>query len=336
MRSCIQNVRRRIAGRPLRRRTAARATVAKGTAARATALRSTAALGLLAVATACSAGTGEGSVTGSAGASAPATFAAVSAEINQLRDNYGKQIVAIQLTNNTPGALTVLEAELGSALFSATIAWQPPVGGIDLPPGQAKILAAQLPAPACGTRTAQSPGGATVTLRLAAPGTGPATTLPAADPYGVLARNNAEMCLAQAAAAVAAIRLEPELEVSADARSAVVRLAIAPRSTPGAVNPGAAGTLTIDRIDGTTLLEEDPAAPWPRSVSVVPGGKSQELRLGIRPARCDPHAVAEDKVGTLLPLRVHAGGRDGILKIDAGTLLRGRIYEFVSTACRRQ
>ncbi|MEC5181055.1 hypothetical protein [Arthrobacter sp. CG_A4] len=337
MRSCIQNVRRRIAGRPRRRRTAARATAGNATSVRATALSTATALGLLAVAAACSAGTGESSGTGSAGAPATAAVAAVSAEINQLRDNYGKQIVAIQLTNNTPGALTVLGAELGSALFAASIAWQPPAGGIDLPPGQAKILAAQLPAPACGPRTDQSPGGATVTLRMAAaPGTGPATTLPAADPYGVLARNNAEMCLAQAAAAVAAIRLEPELEVSADARSAVVRLAIAPRSTPGAVNPGAAGTLTIDRIDGTTLLEEDPAAPWPRSVSVVPGGKSQELRLGIRPARCDPHSVAEDKVGTLLPLRVHAGGRDGVLKIDAGALLRGRIYEFVSTACGRQ
>ncbi|MHA7223021.1 hypothetical protein ACX80S_11960 [Arthrobacter sp. RHLT1-20] len=284
----------------------------------------------------CSAGTGESSGTRSAGAPATAAVAAVSAEINQLRDNYGKQIVAIQLTNNTPGPLTVLGAELRSVLFADTIAWQPPAGGIDLPPGQTKIVPAQLAAPECGTRTAQSPEGITVTLRMAAaPGTEPAMTLPAADPYGVLTRNNAEMCLAQAAAAVAAIRLEPELEVSADAQSAVVRLILAPRSTPGAVNPGSTGTLTIDRIDGTTLLEEDPAAPWPRSVSLGAGGASQELRLGIRPARCDPHSVAEDKVGTLLPLRVHVGGREGILKVDAGALLRGRIYEFVTAACGR-
>ena len=111
------------------------------------------------------------------------------------------------------------------------------------------------------------------------------------------------MCLAQAAAAVAGMRLEPELEVSADARSAVLTLAITPRSTPGAANPGATGTLTINRIDGTTLLEEDQSAPWPRSVSVHAGGASQQFRLGIRPARCDPHAVADDKVGTLLPLQ---------------------------------
>ncbi|MCB5274813.1 hypothetical protein BJG92_02350 [Arthrobacter sp. SO5] len=162
------------------------------------------------------------------------------------------------------------------------------------------------------------------------------TSVPATDPYGVLSRNNAEMCLAQAAAAVTGIRLAPELEVSADTKTAVVRLMITPRSTPGAVNPGSAGTLTIDRIDGTTLLEEVQAVPWPRSVTVSAGGPNQELRLGIRPARCDPHAVAEDKVGTLLPLRVHAGGREGVLKIDAGPVLRGHIYDFVTAACGRQ
>ena len=92
------------------------------------------------------------------------------------------------------------------------------------------------------------------------------------------------MCLAQAAAAVAVIRLEPELEVSADGQTAALRLAITPRSTPGAVNPGSTGTLTINRIEGTTLLDEDQAAPWPRSVSINAGGASQQLPAGD-PAR---------------------------------------------------
>jgi hypothetical protein len=46
--------------------------------------------------------------------------------------------------------------------------------------------------------------------------------------------------------------------------------------------------------------------------------------------------VAEDKVGTLLPLQVHVAGREGVLKIDSGNKLRGRIYDFVTTACGRQ
>ncbi|MGO4190406.1 hypothetical protein AB4Y67_01940 [Arthrobacter sp. YAF17] len=305
----------------------------------ATQFRGAAAAAALALTVSCSAGASPADDPSQPPATAaPATAAApVTAEINQLRDNYSRQIIAIQLTNTTAGPVTVLGAGLTSPLYSGTIEWPATPGGIELPPGQTKILPAQLRAPACGIQTAGSGGGPAVRLQLAgATGTVPAATVPAADPFGVLSRNNAEMCLAQAAAAVAVIRLEPELEVSADGRSAVLGLAITPRSTPGAVNPGSTGTLTINWIEGTTLLDEDQAAPWPRSVSVNAGGAIQHFRLGIRPARCDPHAIADDKVGTLLPLRVSAGGRDGVLKIDAGAVLRGRIYDFVSAACGRQ
>jgi hypothetical protein len=301
-----------------------------------------AALAALAMTVSCSAGpSAPGSPSAPPAAAAPATTATtaapVTAEINQLRDNYSRQIIAIRLTNTTAGPVTVLGARLTSPLYTGTIEWPGTPGGIELPPGQTKILPAQLRAPECGIQTAGPGGGTVVELQLAgATGTGPAATVPAPDPSGVLSRNNAEMCLAQAAGAVAGIRLEPELEVSAGAQSAVLGLAITPRSTPGAVNPDSTATLTINWIEGTTLIGEDQAAPWPRSISVHAGGASRHFRLGIRPARCDPHAIADDKVGTLLPLRVSAGGRDGVLKIDAGALLRGRIYEFVTAACGRQ
>jgi hypothetical protein len=108
-----------------------------------------------------------------------------------------------------------------------------------------------------------------------------------------------------------------------------VRLLLQPR-------PAGFGELVIDRIEETTLLAEAGQAPWPRSVTVRAGGAPAQVRLGIRPSRCDPHAVAEDKVGTLLPLQVRVAGREGILKIDAGSQLRARIYDFVTKACGRQ
>ncbi|MDN4644086.1 hypothetical protein [Arthrobacter sp. PsM3] len=294
----------------------------------------------LALTVSCGAATsGTGTPSAPALATPPAAPAAVpvTAEINQLRDNYSNQIIAIQLTNTTPAPVTVRGAGLASPLFAGTIEWQAAPGGIELPPGQTKMLPAQLRAPECGLQTEPVGEGPALVLRLAdGPGTESTAAVRPTDPYGVLSRNNAEMCLSQAASAVAGIRLEPELEVAAGGQGAVLKLTITPRSTPGAVNPGSTGSLTINWIDQTTLLEEDPSAPWPRSVSVSTGGTSQQLRLGIRPARCDPHAVAEDKVGTLLPLRVSVGGRDGILKVDAGALLRGRIHEFITAACGRQ
>ena len=326
------------------------------------ALGALAVLAVLGAAVSCSAGDagGKTSPTASATATGP-----VVAEINQFRDNYSKQIIEIQLTNTTGSALTVVGAELTTPLFAAPITWPAREAGIELPAGQTKSLAAQLPAPECGSPRQSTPltgpGGdqapAVVSVRVAVPGTtvpdtSEATTAPAADPFGVLARNNGEMCLARAASAVATIGLAPELEAGADGRTAVVRLMITPRAAPkadgratdaGATDAGTAGAaggrtdeLVIDRVQETTLLAETPGAPWPRALTIRAGGSPTELRMAIRPARCDPHAVAEDKVGTLLPLQIRVAGRSGVLKIDAGSMLRGRIYDFVTTACARQ
>jgi hypothetical protein len=305
--------------------------------------------GLLALVPACSAGGGPASGTPSGTASEEAQpDLRVTAQVNQLRDNYSKQIVSIELTNTSDTVLTVVGARLESTLFTDEISWQPSPDGIELPPGQTKSLPAQLPAPVCEA-AGRGEAAPAVALRIAppsgpasspepaSPGTtpepAPENSVTASDPYGVLARNNAEMCLSQAAYAVAGFRLDPALEVAPDGRTAVVRLLITPRESG---TGGDAGSLTVVRIDGTTLLAEDAADPWPHDVPVRAGGESREFRLGIRPARCDPHAVAEDKVGTLLPLRVTVAGRDGVLKVDAGPVLRGRIYDFVTAACTHQ
>ena len=301
-------------------------------------LRAAAATVLLGAAASCSSGTAGGTASpASATASAtPITTGPVTAEISQFRDNYSKQIIEIQLTNTTGHALTVLGAELTSPLFAAPIIWSARTGGIELPPGQPKSLPAPLPAPDCGSpagpgATSGAAGDARVSLRLATPeGAVPVPVMaPATDPFGVLARNNSELCLAREASAVATIALDPGLEVAADGQSAVVRLLLQPRAA-------GAGELVIDRIEETTLLAEASQAPWPRSVTVRAGGAPAQVRLGIRPSRCDPHAVAEDKVGTLLPLQVRVAGREGIVKIDAGSQLRARIYDFVTKACGRQ
>jgi hypothetical protein len=286
--------------------------------------------GLLAFLSACSTG-GEGAT--ATGATATAPELPITAEVNQFRDNYGTQVVSIQLTNTSDAALTVTVARLGSALFADVISWQASPGGIEIPPGQTKSLPAHLPAPVCAPAGRAEPAPSVAIRTAPAPGTTQEETVPAADPFGVLTRNNAEMCLAQAAGAVAGFRLDPGLELSADGLTAVVRLLITPRD-PGNAPDGA--SMTLAGIEGTPLLAEDAAVPWPRAVPVRAGGDTREFRLGIRPARCDPHAVAEDKVGTLLPLRVTVAGRNGVLKVDAGPLLRGRIYDFVTAACRGQ
>ncbi|CAN7385271.1 hypothetical protein [Arthrobacter sp. LjRoot14] len=265
----------------------------------------------------------------------------LTAELNQFRDTYGTQVIEIQVSNTGSVPVSVLSAEVSTPLFPAGTAWQAPPEGTEVPPGQTKSLPARLPAPACGHPGIDEPQSAEGAR--AGPGSSPAEVtvsvrqgsataqerLPAADPFGVLARNHSELCFAQDAGQIADMGLAPELEVSADGRTAVVRL----RVTPRAAGAGGSRTLTIERIEGTTLLAEAPESPWPRGITVAAGTAPRELSLRIRPARCDPHAVAEDKVGTLLPLRVDAGGRQGVLKVAAGAVLKARIYEFATAAC---
>lgn len=274
--------------------------------------------------------------------------APVTAAMNQFRDNYSKQIVEIQLTNTTSAALTVEAADVTTALFAGAIGWTTPGGGTELPPGQAKSLPAPLPAAACpaagaagtsGTNaTGQASGSSAkageATLRLRdATGAVSQVTVAVTDPFGVLTRNNDEQCVAQAANAVAGFRFAPDLRPTADGRAAVVDLVITPRH-PG--DTTAKQTLSLDGVGGTTLLAEDAVAPWPHGLEIAADQPERVVPLGLRPARCDPHAVAEDKVGTLIPIHVTVGDRPGTLKIDAGQALRGRIYDFVTAACGRQ
>jgi len=313
-------------------------------------LRPAAVVLVLLAAAACSAAPGPPEpASGSAAASAGPGPGPLTAELNQFRDNYSKQIIEIQLTNTAAQPVTVVSARLTSPLFSAGIGWTSPGAGTEVPPGQTKSFPARLTAATCAVpapeaaRTPAAPvspaapsptgaPGAAVEVRVAGAAwtTAEQVSTTAADPFGVLARNSAEICVAQAAAAVAGFRFAPDLELSAGGTGAVLSLVISPRNQPGG------GSLTIERIDGTPLLEEDAAAPWPAGVRVDAAGPERVLRLGIRAARCDPHAVADDKVGTLIPLRISVAGRDGVLKVDAGAQLRGRIYDFVTSSCGRQ
>src|SRR4051794_27392887 len=157
--------------------------------------RAVAAAAALGMATSCSTGTDDGSAgtaTTQATAAATATLTGpVTAEISQFRDNYGKHIIEIQLTNTTGAPLAVLGATVTSPLFTAAITWPADAGGIELPPGQTKSLPAGLPAPECASpapsrsqpQTASGAEGshAVVTVRLALP----AGTTP--DPAGATA-----------------------------------------------------------------------------------------------------------------------------------------------------
>ena len=159
---------------------------------------------------------------------APRRAAPLTAGLNQFRDNYGTQIIEIQLSNTSSVPVTVLGADVSSTLFPAGAAWQAGPEGTEVPPGQTKSLPARLPAPSCQSPAEDAARPHAFRPRRRSPSgrdPQPATVrMAAADPFGVLARNHAELCLARDAGRMARFGLAPDLEVAADGRTAVVRL----------------------------------------------------------------------------------------------------------------
>ncbi|WP_422933099.1 hypothetical protein [Sinomonas sp. P47F7] len=252
----------------------------------------------------------------------PTAAGPISAVVDQFRDGYASGTIVLQLENTTAGPVTVVRAELADARFADGTAW---AGSEELAPG----LTLSLPAVAAPPRCGQADDGApSVRLTLA---DGSVRTVAATDPHAVLPRIHADACFAERVAAVVTLRLADTLAPGEPPGTAVLTLALgAPASPPPSPQPGQSA-VTLVSVGNTTLLDEDPGAPWPRDVSLTAGGPP--VRLAVRPARCDPHAVAEDKVGTLIPLTLRLGGATGTVKVAATPALRAEIYAFVARSC---
>ena len=55
--------------------------------------------------------------------------------------------------------------------------------------------------------------------------------------------------------------------------------------------------------------------------------------LRIRPSRCDPHGIAEDKIGTVLPLAVDVDGVAGTYGFAVDEATKRSLFGFVNQAC---
>lgn len=156
------------------------------------------------------------------------------------------------------------------------------------------------------------------------------------DPLGQLEGISEQDCLNDAIADIADIRGPDALRTElVDGRLvAMIDLTVVPT--------GAGGSFTIASIDDTVLFElfqrGSPAAitTLPLGLEVRGDGDPQTVTIPLVPARCDPHAVAEDKRGTLLPLRVEVSGLSGISYFAVSDALKGALYSYVHEACTQR
>jgi hypothetical protein len=253
-----------------------------------------------------------------------ATDGRVIVGVTQGRSDYAAGVFALTVENTTDEELSVRSAVLRSPAFRADVVWE---GDAIVPPGSTRDLRVPVPDVACPLTDRSL--ALTVGYRLG--DVDASAALIPLDPYAVIDRLSESGCLAEAVAAVVDIRLSDDLSVVGSGSSATASLSLVLRP----VGDLSAGHATIVSVDATTLLSPaDGSARWDVGETISAGDDRRTVILTAIPARCDAHAIAEDKVGTLLRVRVRLpDGTEGPVTVAASPELRSALYGFIADAC---
>lgn len=252
----------------------------------------------------------------------------VSVSVHQNRPDTADRRLQVRVANNSPVALTITRLTFSSPQFAEAVSY--PKAPTMITVGGVTDLPVSLAAPACGTE--RSTPTVAIDFSMADGRTGHASVVPS-DPLTQLPEISARDCLDEAVAEIATIREPAALRVQERSGRLVAFLDLIVTPT------GASGSIRIDSVDDTVLLglfESSQPAPVPSlpiGLDVRGTDGPQVITVPLVPARCDAHAVAEDKRGTLLPLHLEAGGLSGISYFALSAELAGTLYAFVSSAC---
>jgi hypothetical protein len=268
-------------------------------------------------------GCGGSAESGGKAAVVPATGLTVS--VLQWRTDYTVRRVQIEVTNGSSAPVKVTAARLTSTAFNGTATWQSrnQADETTIGPRITTDLPAPLPATNC-----QMTGSFRTTAQLSlrtSNGIAQTAELPVQDKFGTVTGVHADDCRRQAALDIATLTLVDPLRRITRNGHLVGLLDL--RLTPS----GKPGTLTVESIGSTTLLGPPTGATWTLNRTVSATSGPQTVTLQLRAARCDPHAIAEDKLGTVMPLTVHVNqGPSGVVTLPADPELRNQIQRFLN------
>ncbi|PPH41826.1 hypothetical protein C5D09_16290 [Rathayibacter sp. AY1C9] len=243
--------------------------------------------------------------------SAPAPGVTVS--VQQNRSDIAGGTMAFEVHNGSGVPIEVTAARLTDPRLAAPLTW---TGGTGVPDGTSRDLRVDLPEPACPA--AEAPAALEVVLAIDGHGE---RAYPADDPFSFVDALARSGCFARTVDADLALRID----TSGGAAHEPARLTITAdvRGTP----------LVLRSVDATILLQPpDAADAWTLDRS-VPAGTLDSVVLDAVPTRCDTHALAEDKVGTRLPMTVETAGRQGTVVVAATPEQKGELYAFITAYC---
>jgi len=235
--------------------------------------------------------------------------------------------LAIRISNDSDETLTVLGAEYDSPDYSAPIVWHRHEA--PLAPGTAIDLRVEPPRPSCAETASAEPATVLLDFRLENGATGQAVLEPG-DPWNHFPQIPEALCLG--------LLLSDATEVTTD-RVESDGLPRHPGTLVLSLTPsGGDARATLDAVRSAILIglrdaDGEPAQRLAVDLELAGSDAPQELRFTIAPDRCDPHAIAEDKVGTLLPIEVTVGSRSGLIRLPSSDEFRAQVYAFVQSYC---
>jgi hypothetical protein len=250
----------------------------------------------------------------------------VSISVYQPRPDIPKNRIAIEVHNDGKVPLTITSADLQSNFFADEFLWGPDRTAT-VAPGYAVDLRVDIPAVAACDDDQPAH---TVVFGWTV---GDESGISAVDPddsFHMLDRLHDEGCLVVNVGKVATLTAVSLTAPAQEPAPAELLISVEPTGDPG--------TVTVNTISSTTLL--NPAGPDDIGVNQLDLGIAisadgpPDIRVPIVPNRCDPHALAEDKIGTRMPLYVTLDdGSSGRLVLAASDELRAQMYAFYSAFC---
>jgi len=243
-------------------------------------------------------------------------------EVRQQRSDVAARQAQIVITNGTDADVTIGAARIDDPRFEG-----PAVRLHDrespIRPGTTVALPVQLAPVAC---PAPDDAESTVTFVWTQGGQSGEATVAAPDPLGFIPPLHERECQAEALAAAADLSLS-SFTPSPPGEPADLVLTVAPT--------GAASAL-LQTLHATNLLTfaGDAVEFYPLDVVIAEGDRAPvEVRIPLEPIRCDPHAVQEDKRGTVFTVDVELDGAPGQIQLAASEQVRGEILTWVADWC---
>lgn len=242
----------------------------------------------------------------------------VTVHIDQSRVLQKTRTVFLRLHNGSDQDLRVTRFVLSSPRFDDVV-W---TGDERVEAPYDADLELEMPRGRCGTGV-----DATVTLTYAVDGEERRSSLRPDDPYGAAARFLDRDCAERTLDEAADVELG-DVTVVGEGGDSRLRLPVTITPTgerDDVVLRGFGDTVLFAQAEGSAVEIDRPVSGDPFTVDMV-----------LRPARCDAHVLAEDKVGTLIPVEIAADGLpDGTsFYLPIGEARRSAFYDYYDQNCR--